>query len=193
MKMQGGRGVSGFHIDGRSCYLETDVGRCSIYDNKVMPTPYGGTVVDIGRDVRHEKRIETDDLGPIKIRRRRLNSDLPKTLGELAVFLSGSESAVVLVQTSDGRPSTMELVRLAGDGDEGAEEELFNRGTAAREELIAKARDPRCRKHHPTIAWLLLTCFASPETRSSVEDMFDREKDPKRKEQLAMLLGSTSL
>jgi len=80
------------------------------------------------------------------------------------------------------------LVRLAADGDEGAEEELFNRGGDAKRELLELAANPKVKSNRETIAFLLLTLFPSRESYAAVASMAERESDSERKNALLIML-----
>lgn len=182
----GGGGASGFHIQGRVYCIHAGIGRCDVRESGIAQQDNSAPVFP--PDVRGQKVIQTDDWGPIRIRRRRLDSQLPDRLSELVAFLGHVPALIVSVATSDGHLPTMQLVRMVAEGNEGAEEELFNRDTAARDELIAKGLDRKARKHHVTIAWILLTSFPSPESRRAVDEMLKRETDLERQVQLAAVL-----
>jgi hypothetical protein len=190
LKSSGSGGVHGFRIGGRIHSIDGGPGRCVL--SEWDDGPGGRGVVVATRDVRREKRVETDDWGPIKISRRKIDVRLPLSLEALVAFLDGRADEAVRGRTTDGGASVTELVRRAAEGDESAEEALFERGDAARAELLKKATDPKARRHHGTIAWLLLTVLPSPESRAAVEAMADREADEGRRRELLVLLASTA-
>lgn len=183
-------GASGFHIDGIEYSINSRPGRC--YMEERAKGSDGLYHVVRTTDVRDKKQIDTDDWGPIKISRRKLDMRLPGELEALIRFLSEIPDEEVQVRTmEEGEWSVMDLVREAAEGSEGAEEELFNRGDSAKQELIALLSDSKARKHIGTIAWILLTVLPSAESRTAVEQAAEREKDPRRKKSLLTLLVST--
>lgn len=191
----GGRGgssssTSGFHINGIALTICSRPGQC--YLEERAKGPDGMFHVVRTTDVRDKKQIDTDDWGPIKIFRRKLEMRLPEELESLIGFLSEIPDEEVQVRTTEeGEWSVMDLVREAAEGSEGAEEELFNRGESAKQELITLLTDAKARKHIHTIAWILLTVLPSPDSRTAVEQAAEREKDPKRKKSLLTLIVST--
>ena len=183
-----GSGASGFHINGRVHAIWSGAGRCYLDEMQVGPDGRGKVVRKV--DVRHQKRVDTDDWGPIEISRRKLELTLPRQLQDLIAFLSDIPDADVQVLSTDGPVSVMDLVRLASEDDEGAEEELFNMGDTARRELLKRIADGKTRKYHGTIAWILQTVFPSPQSREAVERLVERERDPERKKTYLAMLAS---
>lgn len=181
--------ISGFRIDGAHCWLAAGVGQCVLKKMDVVANGQGSVADAI--DVRGSKQIQTDDWGTIRIYRRRLKSHLPEQLRNLIRFLEGISGVEVTVSEREGTASMVELLRRAAKGDESAEEEIFNRGDAAKQEMIQKLDDRKATKHHGTIAWLLLTLFPSTESRTAVEHLVERERDPERKTSFLGLLAAT--
>jgi hypothetical protein len=192
LRSGGSGGASGFRIEGRIHSIKAGLGLCYLEEMEWSPGERGRVVRRI--DVRDRTRVETDDWGSIKITRRKLQLTLPEQLAGLIAFLIGiPDAAEVRVLRTDGTTSVMELVRMAAeDADEGAEEELFERGEVAKRELIAKLRDRKARRYHGTIAWVLLTVFPSAESREAVGRAAEREEDPARKKELLGLLAVTA-
>lgn len=188
-RSSGSGGASGFHIEGREYSIWGGPARCYLQEMKRDANGMG-TVVDT-IDVRGRKKIDTDDWGPIKLSRRKIKLTLPEQLASLLSFLQQSPDTHLNVLRSDGEMSVMELVKQADDGNEGAEEMLSEMGGPARRELIEKLSDPKTRKYHHQIAWLLLTVLPSPEARVAVEQRMEREKDAVRKKDLLVLLAAT--
>jgi hypothetical protein len=195
LKTSGGGGASGFKINGRFCGIRAGVGLCYVsensYTSKAGPTEREHVGERVSIDARMLKTVETEDWGPIKVRRRRIPSNLPEQFRRLIVFLEALPPGLVRVSTVEGRRTVMQLVRMAAEGDESAEEELFKRGTPARDELIAKAANRLTReKDLVTIAWLLMTALPSPESRACVERMLKAETDPQRAAVIAASLAA---
>lgn len=186
---KGGGGCSGFHINGRIHSLWSRAGECYLEEMEVGPDGRGGIVRRI--DIRDRKQVDTDDWGPIKLSRRKLKTALPEQLQVLISFLGEIPDAQVQTRRSEGQASVMDLVRRTAEGDESAEEEFFNRGDAARQELLAKLTDRKTRKYCGTMAWILLTVLPSPESRAAVEELAERETDPQQKAEYVLLLAST--
>lgn len=195
LKTTGGGGASGFKINGRFCWIRGGVGLCYVsemsYTSEVAPAEREHVGEPVSIDARKLKTVETEDWGPIKVRRRRIPSNLPEQFRRLIAFLEALPPGLVRVSTVDGRRTVMQLVRMAAEGDESAEEELFERGTAARDELIAKAANPKTRKKDlATIAWLLMTVLPSPESRACVEHMLQAASDPQHAAVIAASLAA---
>jgi hypothetical protein len=179
---RGSGGASGFHIDGKIHSIQGGAGVCYLQEIGVGSDGRGQVVNTI--DIRGEKRVETDDFGPIKIYRRKLSLTLFETVPPLVSFLRNSKDEVFRTLTTEGKPSVMDLVRLAGEGsgaDDWAEEQLHEMGQDGLAALIAELGNPRARKHLVTIARLLLTVFPSHESRRAVEQLVDQEQDQERK------------
>ena len=98
----------------------------------------------------------------------------------------------MFLHTTEGYHTVLALVKLAAEGDEGAEEQLFNRGTAGRDELLKLAADRKSRKQHPTVAWLLLTLFPSPESEAAAKSMLDNATEPDLQNALAVAIAAGS-
>jgi hypothetical protein len=189
---RGSGGCSGFHVNGKIHSIQGGAGVCYLEECSVGLD--GGARVSNVIDIRGKKRIETDDFGPIKIYRRKLTITLSDTLPLLVSFLRGSNNEAFRVETTEGNPSLMDLVRLAAEGngaDDWAEEQLYAMGQDGRAALIAKFGDPRAKKHYATIARLLLTVFPSPQSRQAVEERLEKERDEGRKAGYLMWLACT--
>ena len=187
-KTAGSGGVSGFLIGGRIHSIMCGAGECLLEvleDNG----PEDRRFV-FAADLRGRGHIDTDDWGPIKITRRKLKLTLPEQLELLVAFLKPLSDDEVFVLYTEGEQSVMDLVRLAFEGNEYGEEEIFNRGDPARQELIRRLSNSKARKYRQTIAWILLTCLPSPEARETIERQAEREKDADLKNQLVLLLTS---
>ena len=186
-KMRGSGCWQGFRINGKMHSIEGGVGRCfltelEIADNRITRMEH--------HDVRGQKVIETDSDGPIRLFRSKLKVSLLEQLQATIDFLQRAPEAQVRVQLTEGPRTTLQLIRaITEEDDEGAKEELFNRGQSAKQELLAMLSAKRTRKHHATIAYLLLMLFPSPESRAAVEQLAEKETDPTRQEEFATLLA----
>ena len=188
-----GSGSSGsFHINRKVHWIQGGAGVCYLQQVEIGPDGRGRVVDTI--DIRSQKRVETDDLGPITIYRRKLHITLYQTVPLLVSFLRESKDEVIRVLLTEGKKaSLMDLVRLAevGDGgDDWAEEQIYEMGQAGRAALIAKLGDPKAERHYSTIARLLLTVFPSRESRLAVDQLIEQDKDPERKAAYLIMLST---
>jgi hypothetical protein len=184
-----GAGLSGFHIGGEPHFIQATACQCYV-QRMGTGADESGQVVGERVDVRDRKTVDTDDWGPIRILRRKLRTTVPEQLGGLLLFLRGIPDTTVQIGLDEGTHSVRELVRLAAEGDEGAEEELFERGEAAKTELLDMLASGKPRNRQGTVAWLLLTVFPSPESRAAVQHAVERETDEGRRNEFLMLLGA---
>jgi hypothetical protein len=190
LKSSGGGGASGFKIDGKIHSIWSGPGYCDLqYSER---NDRNEVIAKHATDVRDLKVIQTDNWGPMRITRRKLKLTLPDQLDSLISFLKNSPDTHLKVFTSDGPSSVMDLIRFVHQGNEGAEESLFNGGDSTKQQLLTKLTDKKSAKYRRTIAWVLLTCFPSPESRSAIESALNSESDPTRQRELAMLLAATA-
>jgi hypothetical protein len=185
---RGGGGASGFRIDGEIHSIQGGACQCYLEHLRVGPDGKGHVVARI--DVRDRATVETDDWGPIRIFRRKLKTTIPEQLEGLLSFLRGAQDGTIRIQLGEGTRSVRELVRLAAEGDEGAEEELFERGATAQAELLDMLSSGKPRNRQGTAAWLLMTIFPSAESRVAVERAAERETDERRRKELLIVLGA---
>jgi hypothetical protein len=54
--------------------------------------------------------------------------------------------------------------------------------------MLAQGRN---KKHHETIAWILLTCFPSPDSRDAVARLADKQSDEEKRRQYLTILAAT--
>jgi hypothetical protein len=176
-----------FQINGRTHSIRAGASVCYLQEIVL------GRVVNTV-DIRDHKRVDTDDLGPIKICRRKLKVTLFQNIPILVSFLRASNDEVFRVLTTEGKPSLLELVRLIEEGsgaDDWAEEQLLAMGPKGKTALISKLGDPKAKKHHVTIARLLLTLFPSRESRQAVEVLLEQDESQERKAAYLLWLAST--
>lgn len=186
---RGSGGVHGIPIGGRIHTMWGGAGKCYLEEWEAGADGLNHVVRVI--DVRGRKRLETDTWGTIKISRRRLDTTLPEQLDSLVRFLGQISEAEVEVFAKEGASSVMDLVRQSAEGEDAANEELYNRGEPAKQELMRRIDEGKPRKHVETMAWLVLTMFPSTESRAVVEQAAEREKGPERRKSLLALLAST--
>jgi hypothetical protein len=187
---RGSVGAMSFQINGRRHVIRAGASVC--YLQEIGPDGTGRVVNTI--DIRDRERVDTDDLGPIKVCRRKLKVTLFQTIPILVSFLRASKDEAFRVLTTDGKPSLLDLVRLVEEGsgaDDWAEEQLQAMGQKGRTALIAKLGDPKAKKHYVAIARLLLTLFRSRESRQAVEELLKQDQDRERKAAYLLWLAST--
>lgn len=80
--VSGSGGIGGIRINGELYGLDAGLGRCDL--QKVAPT---GGILEV-RDARDLKEIQTDNMGTIKIKRRKRKTSLIQVLSEMETFLS---------------------------------------------------------------------------------------------------------
>src|SRR5438046_4594568 len=174
---RGSGGFSGFRINVEVHSIHAGAGFCYITEMRLEENRV--TKMD-HRDVRDQKVIQTDSDGPIRIFRSKLKVAVMEQLQATTEFLERVLEARVCVQLTEGPRTTLQLIRaITEEDDEGAKEELFNRGQSAKQELLAMLSAKRTWKHYGTIAYLLLMLFPSPESRAAVEQVAEKETDPK--------------
>jgi hypothetical protein len=187
----GSGGVSGFHIDGHPCSIRGGMGRCTLKEMAVGEDGRGHIVRAI--DVRHLKELRTDDWGVIKIQRKKVTVKADPMLRDMINFMNNLPDENVRKVLLDRDYTVMDLVRMVREHPEakdGAEEQLFNRGIAARDELTGLLTDKKKRKYYGTMAWLLLTVFRSPEAEQTVRALRESVNDMELKAHLGLLLGA---
>ncbi len=181
--------VGGIRIDGSLYSLSNGMGECHLDLIHLRPDGTGERVRKI--DIRDRKRIQTDNIGVIKIFRRKKKLTWPEVLPPLIKFLKRLPDDEILIQVLWSRPSLMDLVRAHERGfgeDDWAIEELEKMGDKAKTELIKKLQDPRASKYYVSIATLLLTNFPSLESKKAVEQLMKQETNETTKNTYAILL-----
>ncbi len=185
-------GTSGFRIHGEIHSIDSGPGQCNLRRWRLRID--GVTKEQVEEiDVRDQKQIETDDWGPIKILRRKLRLTLPKQLTSLISFLEKIDDDEVTVLAAEKTPTIKELVRIAArdmERAEWAEEQLYNLGDKARQELLMTLSDNKQRRLHAKVTWLLLTLFPSAESRVAVERRVETEGDEQSRRELLMVLAA---
>jgi hypothetical protein len=191
--VRGAGGMSGFRIGGQIHSLKAGAGRC-LLERWERDSAGGGRVVE-RIDVRDRKSVNTDaEWQTIRIKRRKLQIGLPLHLPALIAFLQSRTEPDVTVLWQEREPTLPELLRQLREGGgqaDGAGEELFRRGDAARRELIQLLTNGRQKALHPQIVWALLTILPSSNARRAVEDHVERVKDTARKKEILGLLAAT--
>lgn len=186
------RGIGGIRIDGKLYLFDCGMGECHLTLLRLRPDGTGEEVKKI--DCCDRKRIETDNLGVLKIYRRKKKLTWPDALPPLIKFIRQLPDDEVRIQVVWGKPKFMDLVRAyqrAGGEDDWAVEELANMGDEAKERLLEKLQDPKVQKYHHSIAWLLATVFPCIESKKAVEQLMARETNEIAKTVYSTLLEGT--
>jgi hypothetical protein len=183
--------VTGFHVNGRVCSIGGGIGECTLEEMAIGEDGHGRIVHT--EDVRHLKELHTDDWGVIKIRRKKVAVNADAILRSMIDFMNNLPDENVRMVLVDRDYTVMDLVRMVQEHPEakdGAEKQLFNRGTAASAELKSMLTDKKKEKYYGTVAWLLLTVFRSAEAEQAVRALRESMKDTNLRAHLGLLLGA---
>lgn len=191
LKMSGAGGASGFKIDGVSHAIHGGVGECVL--TRYEPLPDGSGTVQQRIDVSDRRRVETDDWGEIRIRRRKVKYTLPEILPDVIAFLERVEEREVRLLSYDKPPGLRDLLQAfseGGGGDDWAIEELGRQGATGRAQLMDALENGRLRKYVPAIVQLLLLLHGDEQTYETLHRFLDAQPEGREKSQVATLIAA---
>jgi hypothetical protein len=173
-----GRGSVGVQIDGRLYVLRGGAGYCCLSLMEIQPDGTGTCVKKI--DCRERKIIKTENLGDVKIFRKKKKLTWAKILPPLIDFLKQLEDDQIEVMVIYSKPKFMEYIQAyqeGAGGDDWAIEEIAKMGDEAKNKLLEKLQDPKVRKYYHAIASILMIVFPSKESKNAVERLIEEETD----------------
>lgn len=166
---KGSGGCSGFKINGSFHSIRGGNGECYLERIEIEDDDRGRVAERI--DLRERNVVQTDDWGEIRISRRKIEFSLPEALAECIAFLESIPDAQITLFSFDAPPTLRDLVREfeeGSGGDDWAIEEICEKGSRWKGELLDALKDKRFAKHRATLVQLLLICFPDAETRNAV-------------------------
>jgi len=191
LKTSGTGMVSGFKIDGVTHAIHGGDGECIL--TRYEPLPDGSGSLQEQIDVSDRKRVQTDDWGEIKIRRRKMKYTFPQILPDAIAFLERVDEHQVRLYSYDKLPTLRELLQAfseAGGGDDWAIEELGRQGADGRAQLIDALEDRKLRKYVPAIVQLLILLHRDAETDEILDRFLEAQPEGAQKSELVLVAAA---
>jgi hypothetical protein len=183
--------ATGLVIDGKDYSITAGTGEC--YLEGYVPTGDGRWRKGERIDVRDKKRIATDNMGVVKISRKKVPFTLPAELARLIDYLDRVNDRQVKIYSYDKGPVFKELLEAAAEGmggDDAAMEMLLEWGEDGKKQLIDALTKKPYKKYRPIVVRFLLSMYPDEPTYKIVGDFIETLRDGAEKDEYRAVLAA---